>query len=927
MLRSCFSLYPLFALLCLASTLGFASEYYVALDGDDSNPGTIDLPFGTVQHAADLMTAGDTCYLREGTYHQEIVAAGLNGTAEAPIVFAAYPGEKVTFDGTVPITGEWTQHEGDIYKTALNGDIWQLFVDGEMMVSARWPNAKWSDGTFWNRDGHWAQGGPSDSNGAQYSIPYDNVDLAGENRSFTGSIAILNVGNWKTFARYVNDHEPGSDNFTYDPISSGYKARWELHRFFLECSLELLDVETEWFYEPGSGELYLWSPGGESPAGLDIRGKTQTYAFYLNNSRHVRIQGLDFFATTFYFDTCTNMTVEDCSFMYPSYSRRMLGEIGDVEVTSVEQPEVSSESGCSVRNCVFAYTDGPGIYMRGMDNTIENCFFHDIDYSVVNYKNNGFSIHTLNAPGITFRRNTMHTTGASEGFRGGNYQDGHSNLVEYNHLYNCGLLQSDGGNVQMGANSGHLAVVRYNWIHDTTKYCIRFDGKFELDRYSTDGLIHHNLCWATTNVAFRIKGDGHYTYNNIGFDSTFPDIVIRGVGGGMKNAITRNNAAGVICGEKVDPNEPIPGTHSNNWTGDVRTQLRDPDALDFRPQSETGVIDAGLVIAGITDGFAGSAPDIGAYEYGADHYWIPGRQLDGACSPVPPDNTTGFKSDADLMWLEGRNALSHNVFFGQISGVLDFQANQTSNIFTPGTLQNGTLYYWRVDTVAADYLAVGQEWSLGESTASDNGENDAPQFDDGIVSAFDVVANKVVEFPVSQHVYDPDAGDILVFSKVSGPDWMAVTKNGTISAHPALDALGIHEFVIEVTDSEGASATTVLDVTVTADSEADFDGDGLVDSEEVDLGTNPENPDSDEDGTSDGLEIHLGHDPLDSGDTPVAGTGDVNFDGVVDAVDIQLVINSALGKDILPFEADLDASGTVDATDVQLVINTALGLA
>ncbi|MBI5732028.1 MAG: L,D-transpeptidase [Candidatus Magasanikbacteria bacterium] len=43
---------------------------------------------------------------------------------------------------------------------------------------------------------------------------------------------------------------------------------------------------------------------------------------------------------------------------------------------------------------------------------------------------------------------------------------------------------------------------------------------------------------------------------------------------------------------------------------------------------------------------------------------------------------------------------------------------------------------------------------------------------------------------------------------------------------------------------------------------ADFDKDGLVDGAEINLGTDPTNPDSDGDGYFDGLEVEKGYDPL-----------------------------------------------------------------
>ena len=52
----------------------------------------------------------------------------------------------------------------------------------------------------------------------------------------------------------------------------------------------------------------------------------------------------------------------------------------------------------------------------------------------------------------------------------------------------------------------------------------------------------------------------------------------------------------------------------------------------------------------------------------------------------------------------------------------------------------------------------------------------------------------------------------------------------------------------------------------------------------------------------------------------------VNGDGAANAVDVQVVINAALGLPVgVPF-VDIDFSGAVNAVDVQLVINAALGL-
>ena len=67
-----FLLYPLFFIISLNS---FASTYYVAPSasgGDNNNPGSISSPWETITYALTQLSAGDTLYLREGTYRETV---------------------------------------------------------------------------------------------------------------------------------------------------------------------------------------------------------------------------------------------------------------------------------------------------------------------------------------------------------------------------------------------------------------------------------------------------------------------------------------------------------------------------------------------------------------------------------------------------------------------------------------------------------------------------------------------------------------------------------------------------------------------------------------------------------------------------------------------------------------------------------------
>ena len=67
--------------------------FYVSTTGSDSNPGTIDQPWQTVQKALSTLQAGQIAYIRGGTYSQNLF---LNraGTATAPFTIRNYPGEQ-----------------------------------------------------------------------------------------------------------------------------------------------------------------------------------------------------------------------------------------------------------------------------------------------------------------------------------------------------------------------------------------------------------------------------------------------------------------------------------------------------------------------------------------------------------------------------------------------------------------------------------------------------------------------------------------------------------------------------------------------------------------------------------------------------------------------------------------------------------------
>ncbi len=85
---------------CFVSRLAIAADYYLAPTGSDSNPGTVDQPFASLQKGNDVAAAGDTVWIRGGTYSLKTqVKLSKSGQSDTNrIKYFAYQSELPIFD-------------------------------------------------------------------------------------------------------------------------------------------------------------------------------------------------------------------------------------------------------------------------------------------------------------------------------------------------------------------------------------------------------------------------------------------------------------------------------------------------------------------------------------------------------------------------------------------------------------------------------------------------------------------------------------------------------------------------------------------------------------------------------------------------------------------------------------------------------------
>ena len=695
-----------------------SESYYVAIYGNDNNNNglSITTPFRTVAHAATVMSAGDTCFIRSGTYHEIVNVTDNSGIDGMPLVFMPYNNERVVFDGTVSIDSTWSQYSGNIWKTTIDFDIWQLFADQDEQVMARWPNAKFSDGSVFDTENHWGHGTMKQTNPNIYSngtfIHDSRVNENGEliDLSMQGfdldeagkeAIGILNVGSFRTWSRKITSHS--GNTFAYDPVPQNEWKNKE-HQYFLEGRLEFLDAAGEWFLDTTTPKntLYYYVTPGENPNEMNIRGKVQSYAFVISKSKYVELRDLEFFGTTFYIYKSSGSKVDNCNFFYPSTSKRMLRIVNQVPDMSI----IKSSSNCTVSNSAFRYTDGSAIEAWGGRNTIKNNYFYHIDYSSADLTSIMVTV-LMTGKYNKFQNNTMHKLGASATVVGGD-----SALFEFNDIYDTGHVQSDGAMIQcmVGAQPG--TVIRYNWLHDSKKYGARFDG----NGAGNNGTMHHNVMWNLGNSGIMAKGYEHKIYNNtvLNGPTNKNDILVMIAQGGNAGTITRNNVANRIAGHRSGSyqNYPVPGTYETNENGyqtgrDVDTLLVNIDNRDFRPKPNSVLIDAGTVINGITDSYEGAAPDIGAYEYGGDLWsagtdwnvstkfgnaWVANANIAPKIDSVQTSNDnaslTVYFSESVYSSIENPGALEASDFALSVSGGTATLASATPTAI----VQNGNSY-------------------------------------------------------------------------------------------------------------------------------------------------------------------------------------------------------------------------------------------
>lgn len=615
------------------------TTYYVAPTGNDGNVGTLAQPFRTIQHCATVAIAGDTCLIRAGTYPETVTPAN-SGTPGNPIIFAPYQNESVTISGLDRIEG-WTRHSGNIWRAAMPWTVYdpadnphstdQIFVDGQLMNEARWPNisanrqrellrtnmARATTGRALNdRDGEYTASGLS-------AFPA-NFWQGAKINFLPGLTAIATTCD-------VTGNSGSTVNFSCPPNTfaseRNFYTPWEGNRFFLWGKYEALNTGSEWYRDDASATLYLWAPASADPNTRLVEAKRRIWAFDLRNREHIQINGLNILGASINTNANSrNLVIDEivASYIWHFINFRANGSAntsGFFYMSGKGGIILNGENNV-LSNSLIRYSAANGVTLRGQNNQVINNIVQNSGYMA---GSEGISGEGPLLPATNIiSQNTV--------FNSGRYLIGlePATNILYNDVFSSHLQISDLGAIYGINEDGLGADVAYNLVHDSNA-----EQNYDLDYFGSAGIFLDDDTYnfdVFRNIIWNVNYVGSLFVRGTNGQRIVPN---RPSGDPSGRRIINNTVDGPIAAnpdQNYTPPQVMNGTEFRNNTstslrldypGVISSTNIQTDALylnrslrDYRLRDYSPAIDAGVPVPPFTDGFSGLQPDLGAIEFG-----------------------------------------------------------------------------------------------------------------------------------------------------------------------------------------------------------------------------------------------------------------------------------------------------------------------
>lgn len=473
---------------------------YVSKEGNDSAQGTKEAPVQTLEKARDLARLIDnelptTIYIRGGEYVLNdtfTLEEQDGGTAQAPVVYRAYPGETVILTGNkayqfssfgaveesmkallpteaakekvrvleIDLEDLAVSMDGTASNFMINAPM--LMMDDHSMVLTRYPNSDSND--------HWMMAETIDPDLSKKTAKIQLDDETVAEWSYRQQDYIY----WGYFAYgwAASGFQGTLDTKTQivtaaDSVWYGSSAGEKPVRIF--NAYESLDEPGEWYYDKEAKKLYVYPFEDTTSDSLMYIATNASDMIRVKNASYVTFEGLTLKSSKgsgIVMDHVDHCSVNNCRLL--SFKD---------QAVSIDNAEYSG-----IRNSEIAYSACTAIYIDGGDyqtitpahNYISNNVIHDTNQ----YRTFNEAGVRIRGVGVSFDHNEVYniTDMAVNYAIAGDEETSVDTVIEYNVFHDCITNGKDMGAVYGGRDARcQGTIVRYNHFYNLGNDLKAFD--------------------------------------------------------------------------------------------------------------------------------------------------------------------------------------------------------------------------------------------------------------------------------------------------------------------------------------------------------------------------------------------------------------------------------------------------------------------
>lgn len=521
--------------------------FYVSINGDDRNAGTLEAPYKTIYRAKEAVkylnltgnypSGGVRIILTEGKYSLDgslDFSVADSGKENAPVIYEAQEGAEVTIcadvefdipDNTISASSAMYSKLSETAKTNVKEiDLSGYFqkienplsinsedvaysdvivtVDGAMRTLARYPNKGEQN---LGVSSITSAGSPSKAQSMVFSVDDSKIS------SWSGENEIYMEGYTMFLWRYqkIKINSISENTLTSEPIKLETEMNSNAQIWFSNIPEEL-DVPGEYYIDRENLKLYYY-PLNTDEKKITV-SKSKGNLINMTGTRNVRFKNINFEGTQgngIYADGVNNVEISGCSF-------RNIGKKGVV---------IKNSHRSGVDSCYFVHTGTGGVAVNGGRyydlasgyNYVTNCEMQAVSETIPTYS---AAIH-ISGVGNTASYNKIHDM-----YHTALVFVGNNNTISHNEIYDCLQGTNDAGAIYTYHKAASRRnVIEYNYIHDlgtgTEKFELPGLSGIYLDGSDSGQIIRNNTFYNIPCGVF-VNGGGYHNINN----NVFADIEV-----------------------------------------------------------------------------------------------------------------------------------------------------------------------------------------------------------------------------------------------------------------------------------------------------------------------------------------------------------------------------------------------------------------